>query len=91
MCCDGVVGVHDEPVSVQGAGLPQLGGNEEAGRGDELEGALAHLGAGEQAIQQVDCQGEHPLLTPLLLTHLQHRQRGRAGHLEDSHLEAHSI
>lgn len=67
---DAVVGVGDERVAWDGAGLPDLGGDEDADRAQELELRLEDATAGEEPVQQVHGQAEHLRLAVLLMNHL---------------------
>ena len=70
---DAVVGVDDERVPWDGARLPDLGGNEDADRSQELKLGLEDAAFGQEAVKKVHCQAEHLRLTILLMNNLKHR------------------
>ena len=69
---DGVVGVDDEVLGRERGGLLELGGEEEAGGGEELELVLGDRHLGEEAVHVVDGEGEDLRLAALLLGDLEH-------------------
>ena len=69
---DAVVGVGDEGPAGDGAGLPDLGADEEADGAEELQLHLGDAAAAEKAVHDVHGEGEHLGLRVLLVHHLQH-------------------
>ena len=67
---DGVVGVDDELLSCEGDGLLELGGDVHADGAQQLQLGARDVDHGQEAVHVVHGQGEHFLLTPLLLAHL---------------------
>ena len=69
---DGVVCVDDELVRGDGHHAAELGGQEEADRGQELELVLPDAGPGEEGVQVGGGQEEDLGRALLVLAHLQH-------------------
>ena len=72
MSGDWVVGIDDEVLRRQGAGLLELGGQEHANASEELELGLLERYTAQEAIHVVDGKVEYFSLALLLLAHLQH-------------------
>ena len=97
LCRDAVVGVGDEGPAGDGAGLPDLGADEEADRAEKLQLHLGYSAAAEEAVHDVHGEGEHLGLAVLLVHHLQHPLghdpphvgRDPALPLEDGHVVGH--
>ena len=78
---DGVVCVDDELVRGDGHHAAELGGQEEADRGQELELVLPDAGPGEEGVQVGGGQEEDLGRALLVLAHLQHPVRHDLPHV----------
>lgn len=71
-----MVGVGREDLDGEGVGAPDLGGDQEAGGGEQLELLLLYGADAEEAVHAVHGQREDLLLAPLLFAHLKEKFRG---------------
>ena len=67
---DAVVRVDDERAAGDGAGLPDLGSDQDADGAEQLELGLEDAAPGEETVQEVHGQAEHLGLAVLLVDHL---------------------
>ena len=78
---DAAVGVDDQGLAGDGTGFPDLGGDEDANGGHQLELGLVDLAVAQEPVHDVDCQAEDLRLAVLLPNDFQHPVSDRLPHV----------